>query len=126
MPSADPRAAEIIKVVADFEASVDGAEVALVARDWVSVEAALSDQHRLTHALANLLEATQACRPAAFSEEVDRRMAGISERRDDQLRRLIAFNHLVTSRLSMMARARHLRRTGVDTRGASRILDTHR
>jgi hypothetical protein len=123
LPSVDPRAAEIIATVTEFEASVGAAEAALVARDWPRIDALLSTQHRLTHALANALEETRDARPEAFTNEVNRRIAGILARRDDQLRRLIAFNHLVKERLTMISRTREIRRVHVDSRPAARILD---
>ncbi len=124
MPSVDPRAAEIIGTIVEFEQSVAEAEGALVIRDWPRIDALLSDQRRLTHALANALEATRDARPQTFTDEVNRRLGGITERRADQLRRLIAFNHLVNSRLTMIARSRGMRRSSADTSPAPRILDS--
>jgi hypothetical protein len=123
LPSVDPRAAEIMHVFAEFDASVAVAETALVARDWVQLDALLSDQHRLTHALANALEETRDARPQAFSDEVQRRLALISERRADQMRRLIAFNHLVKQRLVVISRVREMRRVNVETQPPARILN---
>jgi hypothetical protein len=121
LPSVDPRATEIIKTIAEFEASVQEAEAPLAARAWDRVEKLLTDQHRLTSLLANLLDETRAVRPAAFSAEVDRRLQQISDQRADQLRRLIAFNHLVKQRLTMIAKSRGLR---ADQREpVARILD---
>ena len=126
MPPGDPRAAESVKTIAQFEHSVGEAEIALVARHWPRINALLSTQHRLTHALANLLDATHDERPPAFTEEVNRRIAAISERRADQLRRLIAFNHLVKQRLTVISRSREMRRVNVESRPPPRILDTLR
>ncbi len=110
MPSVDPRAAEIIRTITEFEASVNAAEDALVKRSWSRIDALLNAQHRLTYALANLLDETRDARPASFTDEVNRRLARISDQRADQLRRLIAFNHLVKERLTMIARSREMRR----------------
>lgn len=123
MPPVDPRAAEIVGTITEFEASVAEAEEALVVRDWPQLDALLSTQHRLTHELANLLDATRDARPAAFNEQVDRRIAGISDRRADQLRRLIAFNHAVKERLTVISRTREMRRVNVASQPPSRILD---
>jgi hypothetical protein len=73
-----------------------------------------------------LLDATHDERPPAFTEEVNRRIAAISERRADQLRRLIAFNHLVKQRLTVISRSREMRRVNVESRPPPRILDTLR
>jgi hypothetical protein len=110
LPSVDPRAAEIIRTITEFEASVNAAEDALVKRSWSRIDALLNAQHRLTYALANLLDETRDARPASFTDEVNRRLARISDQRADQLRRLIAFNHLVKERLTMIARSREMRR----------------
>ena len=123
LPSVDPRAAEIIKIMVDFEASVQTAEAALVARDWGQLDSLLSTQHRLTAALANALDETRDERPQAFTDEVNRRLRGISERRADQMRRLIAFNHLVKQRLSIISRTREMRRVNVASRTPARVLD---
>jgi hypothetical protein len=122
--SANPQAAEIIETIAEFERSVEAAETPLAARDWDEVDALLTTQHRLTHALANLLEATRDARPEAFTAEVNRRIGGISERRADQLRRLIAFNDLVKQRLTMISRVREMRRVNVESQPPPRILDS--
>jgi hypothetical protein len=122
--SADPRAAEIIKAVTDFENSVEAAEPALAVRDWARVEKLLAAQHRLTHKLANLLDETRDERPQAFSDEVNRRIDGIRDRRADQLRRLIAFNHLVKTRLTMISRSREMRRMNGASQPPARVLDT--
>jgi hypothetical protein len=124
LPSVDPRAAQIIKLIVEFEASVADAETAFLARNWGRVDALLSTQHRLTHGLRNALEETAGERPQSFTDEVDRRIGGISERRADQLQRLIAFNHLVKERLTMIARSREMRRGSAATRPRARILDT--
>jgi hypothetical protein len=124
LPSADPRARDIVAHIAQFEASVALAEPALAARDWKRLERLLSEQHRLTHALRNLLEETSDVRPAAFSAELDRRIASIKERRADQLRRLVAFNHLVRQRLTIISRSREMGRFSVASQAPARILDT--
>jgi len=124
LPSVDPRAAEIIATIVEFEDSVAAAELALAVRDWPQIDALLSTQHRLTHALANALDETREARPQAFTDEVHRRIGLISERRADQLRRLIAFNHLVKQRLTMISRTREMRRVNVESRPSARILDT--
>jgi len=124
LPLVDPRAGEIIRLIGELEASVEAAEPALVARDWKFIEERLSEQHRLTHAVANLLAETHDIRPAAFTAELDRRVERIKERRDTQLRRLMAFNHAVKSRLSMIARSREMRRVHVSSRPPARIIDT--
>jgi hypothetical protein len=63
-------------------------------------------------------------RPAAFSAELDRRIASIKERRADQLRRLVAFNHLVRQRLTIISRSREMGRFSVASQAPARILDT--
>lgn len=126
MPSVDPRAAQIIRTIEALEASVAAAEPALAARDWPRLNDLLDAQHRLTAALSNALHETRDVRPPAFSDEVCRRLAGISERRDDQLRRLIAFNHLVKQRLTMMARSREMRRHTGSKSPAPRLINTMR
>jgi hypothetical protein len=120
--SVDPRAADIIETLAQFDASVAEADAALIARDWPQVDASLNTQHRLTHALANALEETRDARPQAFTDELNRRIRLISERRDDQLRRLMAFNHLVKQRLMVISRTREMRRGNV-VEPPSRVLD---
>jgi hypothetical protein len=114
----------MIKAIAEFEASVAVAEGALGVRDWSAIDVALDNQHRLTHALANLLDETRDARPQAFTDEVNRRIRLISEQRADQLRRLIAFNHLVKERLTVISRSREMRRVNVSSHRPSRILDT--
>jgi hypothetical protein len=121
LPSVDPRAAEIIKAIGEFEASVQEAEGALLARAWERIEQLLANQHRLTSLLANLLDETSDIRPPAFSAEVDRRLQQITDQRADQLRRLIAFNHLVKQRLTMIAKSRPLRQ--YQSNSKARILD---
>jgi hypothetical protein len=113
----------MMRTFAEFDASVAAADAALVARDWAQLDLLLSDQHRLTHALANALDETRGARPQAFSDEVQRRLALISERRADQMRRLIAFNHLVKQRLTVISRVREMRRVNVVSRPPARILD---
>jgi hypothetical protein len=123
LPSVDPRAADIIATIAEFDASVAGADAALIGRDWPAVDAELTTQHRLTHALTNLLDETRDVRPQAFTDEINRRIDLIVERRGDQLRRLIAFNHLVKQRLALISRTREMRRVNVPARPPARILD---
>jgi hypothetical protein len=123
LPSVDPRAAEIIKIMVDFEASVETAEAALVTRDWAQLDSLLSTQHRLTAALANALDETRDERPQAFTDEVNRRLRRISERRADQMRRLIAFNHLVKQRLTIISRTREMRRVNVASQTPARVLN---
>ena len=108
--------------LAEFDASVDEAETALAAREWKRVEALLANQHRLTHALANALDESRGDRPQTFTDEVNRRIQRISDRRADQLHRLIAFNHLVKARLTVISRSRDMRRVHVAP-DAPRILD---
>ena len=122
--SVNVQPAEIVETLAEFDRSVAAADVALTARDWPQIDALLATQHRLTHALMNALDATRDVRPPAFSLEVDRRIGLIAERRADQLRRLIAFNHLVKQRLMVISRARDMRRVNVGAQPAPRILDT--
>jgi hypothetical protein len=121
---AEPCAAEITETIAEFDRSVAAADTALAARDWPQIEEMLDTQHRLTHALLNMLDETRDVRPQAFTDEVDRRIALISERRADQLRRLIAFNHLVKQRLTVISRAREMRRVNVIEQAPPRILDS--
>jgi hypothetical protein len=125
LPSVNLPAAEIIETIAEFDRSVAAADTALTARDWPRIEAMLDTQHRLTHALLNMLDGTRDVRPQAFTDEVNRRIALISERRADQLRRLIAFNHLVKQRLTVISRTREMRRVNVIEQ-APRILDSLR
>jgi hypothetical protein len=124
LQSVNARAAEIVETLAEFDRSVAAADVALIARDWPQIDALLATQHRLTHALLNALDETRDVRPPAFSVEVDRRIALIAERRADQLRRLIAFNHLVKQRLMVISRTREMRRVNVAAEQAPRILDS--
>jgi hypothetical protein len=124
LPSVDPRAAQIMTTITEFEASVGAAETALIARDWPQIDALLATQHRLTHALANGLDETRDERPQAFSDEVNRRITLILETRADQLRRLIAFNHLVKERLTMISRSREMRHMHSPDTPAPRILDS--
>ncbi len=126
MPSVDPRAAEIIRTIVEFETSVGAAESALAARDWPQLNDLLDAQHRLTAALLNALHETRDIRPPGFTDEVRRRLRQISDRRDDQLRRLVAFNHLVKQRLTMMARGREMRRLSDSNRPAPRLINTMR
>jgi hypothetical protein len=124
LPSVDPRAAEIVATMAEFDQSVEAADTALIARDWLRLDALLATQHRLTHAIANALEETRDTRPQAFTDEVNRRIGLISERRADQLRRLIAFNHLVKQRLMVISRTREMRRVNVEAQPPPRIIDS--
>jgi hypothetical protein len=124
LPSVNSRAAEIIETISEFDRSVAAADTALTERDWPRIEALLDEQHRLTHALYNALDETREIRPQAFTAEVNRRIALISERRADQLRRLIAFNHLVKARLTVISRTREMRRVNVVEQTAPRILDS--
>ena len=114
----------MVCAIVEFERSVAAAEAALVKRDWARIDALLADQRRLTHELANALEATRDVRPQAFTDEINRRIAGISDRRADQLRRLIAFNHLVNSRLTMISRSRGMRRANTEQLPAPRVVNT--
>jgi hypothetical protein len=123
LPSVDPRAADIMQTLAEFDASVEIAEAALVERDWNRLDGLLSDQHRLTHALSNALEATRDVRPQAFSDEVQRRVQSISARREDQMRRLMAFNHLVKERLKVISRVKEMRSVNVLSQPPARILN---
>jgi len=122
LPSVNGRAAEIIETIAEFDRSVAAADAALTVRDWPRIDALLATQHRLTHALLNALDETRDVRPQAFTDEVNRRIGLISERRADQLRRLIAFNHLVKQRLMVISRTREMRRLNVAAQ-PPRILD---
>jgi hypothetical protein len=110
--------------MAEFDQSVEAADTALIARDWLRLDALLATQHRLTHAIANALEETRDTRPQAFTDEVNRRIGLISERRADQLRRLIAFNHLVKQRLMVISRTREMRRVNVEAQPPPRIIDS--
>jgi hypothetical protein len=123
LPSAEPRGADIVLLMNELERSVGAAEEALVVRDWPEVDGLLSRQRQLTIALRSVLEDTRLDRPVAFTNEVQRRAVAIFERREDQLRRLIAFNHAVGTRLSLIARSREIRRGYADDASKPRILD---
>lgn len=126
MPSVNLRAVEIIETIAEFEQSIAAGDTALAARDWPQLEALLDAQHRLTHALLNKLDETRGLRPPAFNAEVDRRIGRAVERRADQLRRLIAFNHLVKQRLTAISHMREMRRVNVATNEPARVFDEMR
>lgn len=102
----------IVTLVTDLDTSVRNAEEILIARDWAALEGVLAEQRRLTHAISNAIALTNGRRPDAFDIELQRRLTGIEGRRADQMRRLEAFHHAVGSRLSVMARAKAMRRAG--------------
>lgn len=102
--------AEIVALVGELDASVVKAETFLLARDWEQLEILLADQRRLTHAIANGIALSNGQRPEAFDDELQRRLAAVQGRRADQMRRLEAFHHAIGSRLSVMARAKAMRR----------------
>jgi hypothetical protein len=124
LPSVNTRAADIIEMIAEFDRSVTAAEISLSTRNWTEIDALLDAQHRLTHALLNALDETRDVRPAAFTEELTRRFTLITDRRADQLRRLIAFNHMVKQRLTIISRTREMRRVNVPEQVRPRILDS--
>ncbi len=111
-------------MIAEFDRSVTAAEISLSTRNWTEIDALLDAQHRLTHALLNALDETRDVRPAAFTEELTRRFTLITDRRADQLRRLIAFNHMVKQRLTIISRTREMRRVNVPEQVRPRILDS--
>jgi hypothetical protein len=118
--SAEARGAEIVLLMTEFERSVAAADDG---RNWPQIDVLLSRQRELTIALLSALDATRSGRPVAFTNEVQRRAVAIFERRGDQLRRLIAFNHAVGSRLSVIARAREMRRGYGEDASKPRIFD---
>jgi hypothetical protein len=121
--SAEAPGTEIVVLMTEFERSVAAADDELVGRNWPQIDVLLSQQRQLTIALLRALEATRSERPVAFTNEVQRRAVAIFERRGDQLRRLIAFNHAVGSRLSVIARTRQMRRGYGDDASKPRIFD---
>jgi hypothetical protein len=100
----------IVALVTELERATAAAEEALVAREWTQLELLLADQRRVTQAIANAVAATDGQRPARFNIELRRRLDVVDRRRADQLRRLKAFHDAVGSRLSVMARAKAMRR----------------
>jgi hypothetical protein len=100
----------IVALVTELEHAIATAEEALVAREWTQLELLLADQRRVTQAIANAVAATDGQRPARFNIELRRRLDVVDRRRADQLRRLKAFHDAVGSRLSVMARAKAMRR----------------
>jgi hypothetical protein len=101
----------IVVLVGELERSVADAETALIARDWQHLGELLTEQRRLTHAVANAVDETNGQRPDGFDQEFQRRLKAIELKRADQMRRLQAFNSAVGSRLAVMARAKTMRRT---------------
>ncbi len=123
LQSVDPRAAEIIKIMGEFEASVETAEAALVARDWGKLDTLLSVQHRLTAALANALDETRDERPQAFTDEVNRRLRRISERRAGPNAPSDCVQSLREATFEVISRTREMRRVNVASRPPARVLD---
>jgi hypothetical protein len=124
LPSVDPRAVEIVHTLGELEASVAAAEDALLVRDWAKIDGLLSDQRRLTQALQNVLEESVDDRPQAFTDEVHRRVAGVVQRRADQLRRLTAFNYGLGQRLKLVSQSREMRRVHTTDNSSPRIIDS--
>lgn len=111
MPSDDGRPGpHIVALVAELEGSVRDAEGLLIEREWERLDALLADQRRITHAISNAVTLSDGQRPDAFDRELGRRLRAIEERRADQMRRLRAFSEAVGSRLSVMARAKLMRK----------------
>jgi len=102
-------------LVTELEECTAQAEEALVARDWTQLDALLAEQRRVTHALANAVAVSDGERPERFNSELRRRLDSIDRRRADQMRRLQAFHDAVGSRLSVMARAKAMRRATYGT-----------
>lgn len=79
-------------------------ERALMRRDWESINRAMADSRRATHALANAMEEAQPVRDAAFDEQVNRRLQRVHGIRENQLARLQQYHQAVGQRLQLVTR----------------------
>jgi hypothetical protein len=116
---------QIVALVSELERCIVTAEDALVAREWPQLETLLAEQRRITHALSNAVLQSAGQRPSRFDAELRRRLDAVDRRRADQLRRLQAFHDAVGSRLSVMARAKTMRRA-VSPNGRPALIDSLR
>lgn len=117
---------QIVALVTELERCTNIAEDALVGRQWAELELLLAEQRRITHALANAVTQSTGERPGRFDAELRRRLDAVDRRRSDQLRRLQAFHDAVGSRLTVMARAKAMRRAAQPAGTHSALIDSLR
>jgi hypothetical protein len=103
-PSADRRA-EIVEAILALERSCLTADPALAERCWPELSAALGEQARLTSLLAELFAHAPECGPEQDAR-VRKRLHGILQYREDQLRRLRDYRDEVDGRLRTLGKMR--------------------
>lgn len=123
-PSADTKA-EIVEAILALERSCLEADTAFLERRWADVGVALGTQSALTDRLASLFEAAPELAPAN-EPRVRKRLLGVLAFRDDQLRRMRAYNEQVGERLRSIAKMRAYSRTIGTARVPARIVNTER
>mgnify|MGYP001443777114 CR=1 FL=1 len=123
MPSSAETARDaVVRVLLALERSCLDAEAALGERRWPEVDSALAAQARMTADLGAIFEATPELAPDR-DEKIAARVDGILAYRDDQLRRLQAFNAELATRLQSIGRMNSMSRSIGRRDPAGRVLD---
>lgn len=112
-PSADAPP-ELIAATAELEtleALVADMERFLLARDWASLEIAMADSRRVTHALQNAMEEARDARDESFDLGIYERLLFVYGARQSQMARIRQYRKGVGERLTLIARWKDAART---------------
>ncbi|MHB1550810.1 MAG: hypothetical protein ACYCX6_06410 [Vulcanimicrobiaceae bacterium] len=112
-PSADapPELAAATAQLETLEALVATMERCLLARDWASLEIAMADSRRVTHALQNAMEEARDARDESFDLGVYERLLFVHGARQNQMARIRQYRDSVGERLTLIARWKDAART---------------
>ena len=111
MPSsADPARDAAVAVLVAIERSCLDAEAAFVERRWPDVATSLQRQETLTGELRELFAHAPHVAPDR-DDKIAQRVRGILAYRDDQLRRMTAYNAEIERRLDSIGKVRKFSRT---------------
>jgi hypothetical protein len=122
MPSSAEGAREAaVALLVAIERSCLDLEAAFVERRWAEANASLVRQHALTAELGRLFARAPETAPER-DDKIAQRVRGILTYRDDQLRRVTAYNDEVSRRLQSIGRVRRFSRS-IGSGAAARLLD---
>ena len=73
-------------------------------RNWESLEAAIADSRRITHALQNAMDAATEVRTKEFDDAIFARLRYVNAIRENQMARLQQYHEAVGERLQLLTR----------------------
>lgn len=111
----------VVAILVAIERACLDAEAAFVERRWPDVAASLTRQQELTAELGELFARAPDASPEG-DDKIAQRVRGILAYRDDQLRRMSAYNSEVGRRLQSIGRVRKFSRS-IGSGAKARLLD---